>query len=280
MTRSVHYAMVAPAVLLLLLLWVAPLVGVAVLSLQDSSLLTSSWVGLRNYVVMFRDPRWITALVNSLVYSGISVFLGIGLGAAVAFPTSGMPKRIRGLVRVAIYLPSMSAGIIISQLWLVIFSSGGLANTIVAGLGLPPVKWLTERWPAIFVIGCTVQMAIVGTIVVVIGSALEGVPKELREAARLDGASTAQVWRYVDLPWVAGAVALIALSGRASGFTMWETPWVLTRGGPDGATATAIYAAWESAMVYQKYGYAAAESIVLLLIVIAIALTVMGLRRR
>jgi len=271
--------MVAPAALLLLLLWVAPLAGVAALSFQDSSLLTSSWIGLRNYVEMFRDPHWTTALVNSLIYSALSIVLGVGLGAAVAFPTSGMPKQIRGIVRAAMYLPSISAGIIISQMWLMVFASGGLANAVMGGLGLAPVRWLTERWPAIFVIGCTVQLAIVGTVVVVLGSALEGVPKELREAARLDGASASQVWRYVDLPWVSGAVALMALSGLASGFTMWETPWVLTRGGPDGATATAIYAAWESAFTRQRYGMAAAQSVVLLGVVMAIAGVVQRVRK-
>jgi ABC-type sugar transport system permease subunit len=158
-------------------------------------------------------------------------------------------------------------------MWLWVFKSNGVANWVLQSVGLHPVRWLGERWLAVPVLGFILSAAVLGSIVVVLMVALEGVPRELREAARMDGAGMIRTWLNVDIPCISKMIGYMAFSAMVSGFGVWEIPYVMTRGGPEGATASVMYEIWDQAFVRQHYGVSAAQSVLLLVLVTAITLT-------
>ena len=271
--------MVAPAVLLATILWVLPLVTVGGLSFFDSNLLRRAWVGFKNYVEIWGNPQWQMAVVNSFVYAGIMIVLGVGLGLLIALPASGLSKRWQNGVRTSTYLPYLAAGVIIGQFWLWVFRNAGLANYLVGLLGIAPQRWLGERWLAVPVIGFVVIMSVGCTNSVFLLAALEGVPKELREAARMDGCGVVRTWFAVDVPFIWKMIVIEIFLAFVGGFGVWETPYMLTQGGPEGATASTIYAIWTEAFTKQRYGIAATESIALLSLVAGVMFVVARVRK-
>ena len=267
MKHGAAYAMLVPAGFLLILLWLLPMGIIAGLSLFESTILTTTWVGLKNYAGMWRDSQWVMAVTNSLFYAGIAIFGTLFFALPLSLSASRLTKRWRYVFRVAVYIPTLAAGMIIGQLWMWVFRPGGVANWALSLVGLGPWRWLGERVLGIPVIGLIAATCAIGGECIMLMAALEGVPKSLREAARMDGAGKLKVWYYIDIPWVMRMLAIILICNVAGGFTIWETVYVLTNGGPEGGTATALFHIWETAFMRRRYGMAGAQSIVMLALV-------------
>jgi len=273
------YLMIMPALVLIALLWFVPMGVIGGLSLHRSDLLRTSWVGVQNYVKMVQDHRWQMALGNSAFFSGCMILSSVVLAAFISLSASSLPKHWRAAVRIAFYIPALAAGIIISQVWLWVFKPLGVADWLVKLVGLTPPRWLGERFVALPVIITVVVGSNMGACVVVIMACLETIPRELHEAAQMDGARILTMWWHVDIPWVARTLALLAFTALVAGTTIWETPYMLTRGGPEGATASLVYAAWEQAFVKQQYGMAAAQCLTIVLLVTGVTVLARRLKR-
>jgi ABC-type sugar transport system permease subunit len=271
--------MVVPAVLLASILWLAPLAVIGGLSFFRSNLLTSTWAGLRNYIAIWRDPQWQMAVVNSGVFAAMMVVGGLSLALLIGLPASALSRSWRSLVRISVGIPMMSSGIIIGQFWMWVFRSNGLANWLVGLVGAGSFRWLGNRWLALVVIGFVVVVSVGPMQSIIVMAALEGVPRELREAARMDGCGMVRTWLYVDIPHIAKTLIILAFMAMVGGFGVWENVYMLTRGGPEGATASMVYALWDQAFIKQNYGMAAAESMALLALVAGVSLVIWRLRK-
>ncbi len=271
------YVFVLPGFALFVLVMVYPTVQAALISLQDWAPVPggrSEWVGLENYARAFQDPVFLNALVNAGVYTVVTVPLQmlIGLGLAVLLDAA-MPGRT--VFRVLLYLPVVTSWVVVSLLFQYMFQSGpGVANAIVVdllGLADEPIPWFLERWTALVAICALGVWKGVGWAMVVYLAALTAVPRELQEAAAIDGAGRWGRFRYVSLPALRPATVVISLLLVIGGFNVFISVLLMTGGGPANATQVPLTYMYQQAFGFLDFGYGSAIAFSLTVVVLAIS---------
>ncbi len=259
-------ALLAPALLLLGAAVVAPIVRLVMLSLERTGSgpgLPSTFAGLAMHVRLWQDGRWWDALAHTLVFTGSSVGLEMVLGIAFALlldrPFAGR-RWARALVLVPWALPTA----VMALAWGWIFNdSFGVLNDVLGRIGLVsgPVAWLGRPGTAMVAMVVADVWKTTPFVALVVLAGLQGIPRSVIDAARIDGASPPAVLWHVVLPLVRPA-CLVALAFRAAqAFGAFDLPYVLTGGGPGGATETVSLYAYRSFYRYLDFGYAAAIAV-------------------
>jgi multiple sugar transport system permease protein len=257
-----------PVVLAVLLLSTVPLLSVARLSFFQSDYLTERFIGLANYGALIADSAFWRSAANSAIF-GLAFVLGeVGIGLPFSLLMFDLSKRWRDFFRFSVFIPTTAAGIVISQVWLWIFApTNGLANWVLSLAGLPPVPWLSQYGSAMGVIVTSIALTLPGAGIIIMASALAAVPREILEAARVDGASPWQTRLLVALPYVWPTVVLVALIAFIAGAQVWEFVYAITAGGPAGKTQSIMYFVYETGLLRSRYGLGAAASVIMITLV-------------
>jgi multiple sugar transport system permease protein len=234
----------------------------------------SEFVGLSNYVRVFHDPVNLIALRNTVVYALISIPGQMILGLALALL---LEQRVRGKVffRLLFYLPVISSWVVVSLIFMFLFNSEGLVNQFFGGvLGLvdPKTPWLTRPASALLVISLLGIWKGVGWVMIIYLAALQGVPKELTEAARIDGASGLQVTRFITVPLLAPATLFILVMLTNGAFQSFIQFYIITGGGPLHRTEVFLSYMYNQAFNFLDFGYASAIAWVLALLIFSISM--------
>jgi multiple sugar transport system permease protein len=238
------------------------------------------FTGLENYKELLQDDLFWSAFRIGLVWAlGVTVlqFL-LSLGLALLL---NQPLRFRGLARVMALVPWAMPPVVVGILWrLVYHPDAGLLNEALYRVGADSLRtnWLADfktALPAVILVGVWAGMP---QTTVVLLAGLQGVPKELHEAAETDGASPWQRFRNVTLPALAPVIVAITSLDFIWNFNSFGLVYVLTQGGPGGKTMLPMLFAYEEAFRYGNYGYAAALGNVMVLVIVA--LLAIYLRRR
>jgi multiple sugar transport system permease protein len=227
------------------------------------------WIGLANFRNLLTDGRFVSALYNTAYYAIFAVPLGAFFGILLAILLN---MKVKGLSvwRTIFYLPSITPVVATSLVWLWMFNPrGGIINYILSLVGIRGPGWLgSPEWakPAL------VLMSLwgVGTAVVIYLAALQDVPRELVEAAQLDGANAGQQIWYVTLPMISPVILFNVITGLIGAFQYFTEVHVMTGGTGSPADSTlmmSIYL-WESAFQFFKMGYAAAQAWIMFVIVV------------
>ena len=226
--RRAFYAFVAPWAVGFLLLTAAPMIYGFVVSLTnfDGSSPTWRWVGLRNYIELFSDGDAWVALLRTLVFTAIVVPLTVAgsLGLAVL-----INRRLRavGVWRTVFFLPSVVPVVAMAIMWKLVFNKdSGILNAMLGVVGIPPVSWLVD--PAAFYALIILMLWGLGGGMVIMLAALQGVPVELEEAARVDGASRWTVFRHVTIPMVSPILFFQFITGVIVTLQVLVQPLLLT----------------------------------------------------
>jgi multiple sugar transport system permease protein len=165
----------------------------------------------------------------------------------------------------AFYLPAVASAVVISLIWLWILDpTAGLLNWVISIVGISPVAWLGETNTALVSILLVVFSFSLGTPIILFIAGLNAIPRDLYEAASIDGASTLQEFRHISIPLLRPATALIIVTTTIGTFHVFTVISILTRGGPVDATQTLVYYIWVRAFTLGDFGSAAALSVVLL----------------
>ncbi|MCB1280750.1 MAG: sugar ABC transporter permease [Salinibacterium sp.] len=271
------YGFVLPGFALYALVMLYPAVQTFLLSLRDWKIApgaVSPWVGFDNYVRAFSDPVFLNSLVNAVVYTAVTVPLQIiiGLGLAVLLD-SKLPGRVA--YRVLFYLPVVTSWVVVSLLFKYIFSSNeGLANfTVVDLLHIVPdnVSWFQDRWTAFVAICALGVWKGVGWSMLIFLDALTAVPKELNEAAAIDGAGAWGRFRNVSLPTIRAAMAVVVILLVIGGFNVFISVLLMTGGGPGNVTQVPLTYMYDQAFKFLKFGYGSAISFSLTAFVLVIS---------
>ena len=267
------WAYLAPSVLVIIGLGVLPVVWSLLLSFQADDLVTPSrFVGLDNYTALVQDPHFGQAVGNTLLYTALYVPLSIVLGLALALVLN---RRIRliGLYRTLFFVPfvlsATAQGVLFS---FILDPQFGVANSVLHHLGVSPQGFLTDPAQALLVLVAITLWSGTGFCVVVYLAALQDVPAELVEAARLDGAGALRVLWHVTLPAVRPVTTFLLLWQLITSLQVFDLVYVTTKGGPLGSTTVIVYFVWQQAFQNFTAGYGAASAYVL-----AVALLVLGL---
>lgn len=265
--RAIGAALALPAALLLVALLFAPS-GVALLfSFTDYQfgMPEFGFVGFANYRALLGDPRVLNSLFNTFLYVAVVAPVSIVLGMSIAVLLEGQ-GRMRGFFRAAFFLPVTATLVAMATAWEVLMHpSFGLANTVLAAFGLPPQRFLTDPDLALWSLAAIGVWKLVGYNVLLFAAGIATIPRELYEAAAVDGADAG--WdRFVLVTWpLLGPVTLfVATITLIRAFSEFETVAVLTSGGPNGATDMMLYTLYDEAFRFFNIGVASALAVVFL----------------
>ncbi|MET8145610.1 sugar ABC transporter permease [Sphaerisporangium sp. NPDC005288] len=276
-SRWTPYFFLAPAALFILVFQVVPLAQEVFLSFTRTSLLNptrSTWVGLDNFTRIFGDADFRRTLLITLVYVVVCVVVAIGTGLAVALLLN-KGFRGRGLARALVTIPWAAPGIAVAliAIWM-LNPDYGIVNRFLdaVGLGVPGGAILdSPRYALPAVLATTIWQLFPFTSVVLL-SALQSVPPHLTEAATMDGAGRWWTFRAVTWQAIKPTVGLLALLMTIWSLRRFELIWLMTKGGPVGATRTLVIDLYSQAFDSKQLGSAAAigmVGVVISLIVIA-----------
>jgi len=270
----------APGLGGLLLFTVGPILASLVLTLFRWDLLTDpEYVGLDNFARLRDDPAFWAALRHTLAFIGGYVPLVMVLALAVAL---ALNAKLRGLaaLRTAFFLPVVSSWVAVALLWSWLFNPRyGLVNHVLGLVGIAGPGWLFDRTWAMPAIVLTSVWKDLGFVMVLFLAGLQAIPRDYYEAAALDGAGAFERLRSITLPLLAPTTFFVTVISVINSFQVFDQVWVMTEGGPAGATSVLVERVVKHAFSYGEMGYAAAISWVLFALVFAVTLVQLRLQR-
>ncbi len=274
------YLFIAPGMLGLLVFTLFPVLFALGISFTNWSILAKpEFVGAANYLKLTRDPVFSKVMLNTLYYTAVSVPLNLIFSLFFAVILN-QKIRFLALFRTAYFLPVVSASVAVSMVWMWLLDSNfGLINTALVATGLDPVAWLSNpktAMPAIIIVSVWKSM---GWNMIIYLAALQDVPEELYDAAKIDGANKWKMFRFVTLPLITPAIFFTAITGFIGSFQGFDLVYNMTQGGPARSTSVIGYYIWEQAFKYSKMGYGAALAYVLFLVILVITLIQWQARR-
>jgi multiple sugar transport system permease protein len=275
-----------PALALIGTFFLLPVLAALALSFTDFDLYaladpsTVRVVGLANYATLFVTPIFWKALANTAVFVMLGVPLSLAASLAAALLLDAPLARLRGLFRTVFFAPVVTTLVAVALIWrYLLHTRYGLINDELRHLGLPAIDWLGDpRWsmPAIVLMAVWKNF---GYNMIILLAALQAIPDDLYEAARLDGAGAWARLRHITLPLLSPTLALVTLLTVSGYFQLFAEPYVMTQGGPLQSTVSVLYFMFEQGFTWWRLGFASAVAFVLFGLVLALTLLQMRLTR-
>ena len=262
---------VLPAFLLFLAFRFGPsLVGVALSFFQYDISGDVSWRGLENFQRLVADPLFWRALGTTAIYTVFAVPISLVLSTVMAL---GVRRAFRGsrFFRSIFFLPVITSLVLAGSIFVWIFSGDGPWSKLMAPLGLGG-SWLGSTIlviPAIIVVGVWSRF---GYGMMIMIAAMQDIPRELEEAALMDGANAWQRFRWIILPYLRPTVFFLAVIETTAAFQVFDVIYVMTQGGPANASYSLVYLLYDQGFKYFEYGYAAAVGVALFVMTLVVAL--------
>lgn len=236
-------------------------------------------VGLENFRQIVGDDRFTSSLLNSFRYV-VSTYVPVWIFALLLALALNTRIKARGLFRTIYFVPVVMSWVVVSVIWKLIFHRNGLLNTMfLHPFGIAPKSWLTDLSLAPNAIVLMSIWKEVGFFMVVFLAGLQNIPSDFHEAAKVDGSTNFQVFRYITLPLLQPTILFATVIGLITGLQVFIPQFVMTQGGPVDATLVLTLDIYQTAFVFLDGGKAAAMSVVLFLIIAAVTLVQFRLYR-
>jgi multiple sugar transport system permease protein len=266
-------AFVAPAVVLLLATYIVPMIVLAGFSVTDYQLgaLSVSFVGLKNFSAAFADPVFMRAMRNTLLYAAIVIPFGVALGLGAAMLVHGT-RRSRPFWEVAYFLPVTATLVAMATVFqFLLHPSIGPVNAAIRALGFDPVYFLSDPKLLIGTLALMGVWQVLGFNMVLFLAGLTNIPKDLYEAARLDGAKN-PVDRFLTVTWpmLGPTTMFVVVTTSISALKVFETVAVLTKGRAE--SETVLFDLYLEGFEYANTGYAAALTLIFLALVLILSI--------
>ena len=267
--KYIPYLFLIPALILLGIFFFIPFLQTFVISLKDYStdIYNPTFAGLNNYKILFQSKEFYTTLFNTFLFLILVVpFLTIFPLIVAIF----INQKIRGIsvYKVLIYLPVVVSIVVVAISFKWLYAQEGILNYILQILNIPPVGWLTDtRFAMISVALVTIYKGI-GYYMMIYLSSLIGVPKDLYEAAEVDGANEFYKHLTVTIPHLLPTIALVVTVSSISALKVFAEIYVMTKGGPLNSTKTIVYYIYERAFENLDLSMASCASVILLAIIL------------
>src|SRR5262245_25936690 len=270
-----------PATLLVLGLSIFPATWAFLISRQRwNGIAPPVGVGWRNYERIASDPDLAAAVKHTVIFTGLFVPTSILLGMLIAV---ALNRRIRlvGFYRTCIFVPFVASAAATGILATFVFNPQfGAANDLLRRLGLPQQLFLEDPKQVLAVICLILLWQEVGFTAVVYLAALQDIPRDLVDAARVDGANSAQVFRHVPLPKSGPVTVFTAVWQTITALQLFDLVYTTTRGGPLSASQTIVYYVYRQAFQTQRFGYGSAVAYGLFVVTMLITLGMIWYARR
>jgi len=277
----------APALLVLGLFFLLPVIAALVLSLTDYDLYALAdirnlrFVALGNYWELLHRPLFWSALGHTLYFVLVGVPLSIVASLGAALLLNSPLARCKPLFRTALFAPVVTTVVAVAVIWRYLFNTKyGLANYALGGLGIHPVDWLGDpRWAMPTIILFAVWKNF-GYNMIIFLAALQAIPADLYEAARIDGASPLRQFRHITLPMLGPTLLMVGILTVSGYFQLFAEPFVMTEGGPLQSTTSVLYLMYEEGFKWWNLGSASAVAFLLFLIMFAVTAVMLRVARR
>jgi len=268
------YALVARYLLHFMVIVGFPVVFSLVLTMHRWNMLAPMrWIGGSNFTTLFTDPLFWKALANTIRFLLIHVPLQVGIAVVLA-EILNRPLKARAFFRASFFMPVVISGVVVTILWKQLYASeNGLFNELLMSVGLGRVEWLTNPAIAMPAIAIMATWKNVGLYVILLLAGLQSIPRQVYEAARIDGAGPVRQFFYITIPMLNPVLMTIIILSTINGFSLFIEPYVMTGGGPVNSTLSMNLYMYKQAFDFYKMGYAATLGIVLAgLIFVVVAL--------
>lgn len=281
------WGMSAPALTAIVIFFVIPAVASLLLSFTDfdiyalADLSNLRFVGFQNYARLVENPLFWKAMGNTLWFVLLGVPFVVVLSLVAAMLVNSRWLKWRPVWRVALFAPYVTTLVATAVVWrYLLHTRYGLVNYLLSLFGIAPVDWLGDPHASLPAILIFVGWKTFGYNMIIFLAALQTVPRELEEAARIDGAGWWTRLRHVTLPAIAPTVLLVSVLTVAAMFQLFAEPYVMTQGGPAQSTVTILYFMYEEGFKWWNLGSGAAVAFLLFLCILAVTLVQLRLARK
>ncbi len=265
---------ILPSLIILLIVMIIPIVMSGYLSFTDATALREpTWVGGANYAKLLTDEAFLSSIRITVIYTVISVPIQTLVALVLA---DMLAKRFRNrfgsFVRASLFIPVMSSLVVVAVVWRALLGSeSGFINETLKALGLDPVNFLGDPTLALLTVALVTVWKNIGYFLVIYYAGIMEVPAELYEASSIDGASRWQQLRTITVPSLRPVTFLVVILGTIWSFQVFDLVYVMTGGGPGGATRTIVMMIYQAGFKNFQMGYASAMAVVLFAVILVIA---------
>ncbi len=268
--ENIGYLLIAPSYLIYLLFVLVPVLWTVAMSFTDYNLREWHFTGISNYIQMFQDKVFLKSIWNTIRYSLMTIPVVIVLALCLAMLLNQRLKA-KGFFRTLFYLPNIFSMVAVSMAWLYLYdTNSGILNRILNGLGLESVGWVSSTTMSMISVAVMSIWNQVGYNMILFLSGLQGIPEHLYEAASIDGATRWQKFRHITIPQLAPTTFFVFVMACIHSFQVFGQVLIVTNGGPVNSTTTIAHQIYKNGFEYFHMGYASAQAVVLLLIILAI----------
>jgi multiple sugar transport system permease protein len=272
--RRLKFVFLAPAMIALIALTAFPTVYMfvaAFVKFDASAPLNSTFAGIDNFLRLFTDDKFHNALINTAVFSVVAVTLELVLGLGFALLVDTYIRRAN-FIKTLLILPMMMPTIVVAITWKLMYQPQfGVINDLLGRIGIPPLLWAASvktAMPSIILIDVWEWTPFIFLMCL---AGLASLPQEPFEAAELDGASAFQKFRDLTLPFLKPVIVVTLLLRIMDAFRLFDQVYVLTLGGPAGATETLSFYLYKVTFRFFDIGYAAAISLFMMFVALQLA---------
>ena len=267
---------VAPALLLIIVFFLGPVIAAIGLSFTDFDLYAladpsaARWVGFRNYERVLHEPLFWQALRNTLYFALVGGPLTVAASLGAALLVNARALRWKATARAVFFAPFVTTLVAVAIVWRYLYHPRyGLLNWMLGHVGIGPIDWLGDpHWamPAIILMATWKNF---GYNMLICIAGLQNIPRELHEAAALDGATPFQRFRHVTIPMLAPTLFFVVIVTMIGYLQLFTEPYVMTQGGPLRATTSLVLYMYEEGFRWWRLGVAAAIAFLLFLLIVA-----------
>ncbi|ALS00494.1 sugar ABC transporter permease [Enterococcus silesiacus] len=271
------YFFIAPAIALLLIFSIIPIFIAVTISFTDMSLAgladfsRINFVGLDNYLNIFNDKVFGQAMFNTAYYVIIGVPLVIIASLALAIMINFGENKFFSFMRLVFYSPSITNTVAVSVVWMYLYNPTiGLLNHLLSYVNVGPIMWLTDPSTSKLSLIIIAVWKAIGLNMLIFLAAIQGIPKEYYEAAEIDGANKWQQILKITIPLLKFSIFFVTVTTLIGWFQFFDEPFVMTKGGPLDSTLSVALFIYQRGFQYNKFGYAAAGSVILFIAIIIV----------
>lgn len=270
------YIFVAPAILLILLVAIYPLFQTVKLSFYEYSLLAPQdqhFIGLQNYQKLIHDARFWNSLLNTVIFTVVSVFFELVLGLILAL-IMNLPLRMIGIVRAAALVPWAIPTVVSATMWLWLYNDQwGFVNILLSKLGLIDHyhAWLSEPASALAAVIVSDVWKTTPFMALLILAGLQMISKDMYESASVDGATRLRQFFSITLPMIKSTILVAVLFRTLDSFRVFDLVYVMTMGGPGNATEVTSLYAYKTLFKNLDFGYGSTLAVSILIVIAAIS---------
>jgi multiple sugar transport system permease protein len=274
----IAWSFALPFLILFAIFMVVPIVVAAVSSFTDLTSrdvrdpLSVNFIGLENYVNVLTDPKFQKAATNTAVYVLVGVPLTMALGLLAAVGLNQGIVKFRTVFRVGYYLPVVTSIVAVAVVWrLLLGTDVGLVNGVLATIGIDGPGWLTDQRFALWSLMAMAAWRGLGFLMVIFLAGLQTIPKDLYEAAEVDGAGRWQRFTGITIPMMRPTLLFGAVITVIGWVQFFEEVFVMTEGGPLDSTLSVAYQAYQQ-FGFGNYGYTAAMAFILFIAIVMLSI--------